>query len=78
VLVQNGVGRKASVRTRFPEEQGKEQRGDASEGEEVTDGIIEDDEYEGAASSCGSGGGTGKRWKRIMRCAVGSTGLRRL
>lgn len=44
---------------------------DASEGEEVTDGIIEDDEDEGAASSGGSGGETGKRWTRIVRCAVG-------
>jgi hypothetical protein len=46
---------------------------DASEGEEVTDRIIEDedDEDEGAASSGGSGGETVKRWTRIVSCAVG-------
>jgi hypothetical protein len=46
---------------------------DASEGEEVTDGIIEDedDEDEGVASTGGSGGETVKRWTRIVRCAVG-------
>jgi hypothetical protein len=46
---------------------------DASEGEEVTDGIIEDedDDDESPTSSGGSGGETGKRWTRIVRCAVG-------
>jgi protein SMG6 len=45
---------------------------DASEGGEVTDGIIEDgDEDEGAASKSMLGGETAKRWTRIVRCAVG-------
>jgi hypothetical protein len=46
---------------------------DASEGEEVMDGIIEDedDEDEGAASTGGSGGETVIRWTRIVRCAAG-------
>jgi protein SMG6 len=46
---------------------------DAGEGEEVTDGIIEDedDEEESPAFSGSSGGETGKRWTRIVRCAVG-------
>ena len=46
---------------------------DASEGDEVTDGIIEDedDDDEGAASGNGSGSDTLKRWMRIVRCAVG-------
>jgi protein SMG6 len=43
---------------------------DASEGEEVTDGIIEDEDEDESASS-GSGGETLKRWTRIVRCAVG-------
>jgi hypothetical protein len=44
---------------------------DASEAEDVTDGIIEDeDDDDGPTSSGGSGGETGKGWTRIVRCAV--------
>jgi hypothetical protein len=46
---------------------------DASEGREVTDGIIEDDDDndEGAASHGTFGGETGRKWTRIVRCGVG-------
>jgi hypothetical protein len=46
---------------------------DASEGREVTDGIIEDDDDndEGATSHGMFGGETGRKWTRIVRCGVG-------
>lgn len=43
---------------------------DASEGREITDGIIEDENEDDQGSPPG-GGKTVKRWTRIVRCAVG-------
>jgi hypothetical protein len=44
---------------------------DTDEGEEVTDGITEDEE--GSPTFSGSSGGeTGKRWTGIVRCVVGA------
>ena len=43
---------------------------DASKGEKVTDGIIEDEDEDESASS-GSGGETSERWARIVMCDVG-------
>jgi len=67
------VGRRVFERG-YGEEKSKEVEVlNASEGEEVTDGIIEDDDDddESPTSSGGFGGETGKRWTRIVRCAVG-------
>jgi len=44
---------------------------DASEGGEVTDGIIEDEDEEGSTSKGTPGGETVKRWRRIVSCVVG-------
>ena len=49
---------------------------DESEAGEITDGHIEDDDDdEGESRSSGLGGEMGRRWVRIVRCAVGIVGV---
>jgi hypothetical protein len=57
VFSWNGIGRKASIRERILESSKEVEVLDAGEGEEVTDGIIEDEDDEESPAFGGSSGG---------------------